>query len=283
MSAETARSARSLPLWLAILIPVVALVILLPMAFGAGLALHSTCALTPIGTESIWTPGVVVNSPPNGSALGWANGSTVGGDSTSPVLRNGSAGVVEVEMNWTVYRTGMTWVAGPGLRDQCTRPYWATATATKGFGAIDWCVLQGPDSVSDVGLSPDAPVAGCPFLGTDQAAAFNDSFTLACGNRSAYAGGCGARTVDEAGSVHASFRTSVTGFPVEIPIPGQTTGPWLGVADPMNQTAIASISGLGCWAYEPTGVPAGLSTGLLTWGPYGTLTSVGPNPVCTFG
>ena len=270
-------------MWLGIIVVLVALVLLAPMAFGAGLAVHSKCALTALGTESIWTPGVIVNSPPHGLAQGWANGSQFGGGFGTPILGDGSAGVLEVEMNWTVYRTGMVWVAGPGLRDSCLLPYSATAAMESGTPNSAWCLLQGVGSVSDVNLSTSTPVAGCPFLGTEQAAKFNDSFATQCVNRSALQGGCGALRFDNGASIWATFRTSVVGFPVKIPIPGQSAGSWMGVADPMNQTVLDSISGLGCWIYETAGTPTGAPLGPLTWGPFGSLTTQANNPICTFG
>jgi hypothetical protein len=266
-----------------ILVGVVAVVLLAPMAFGAGLALHSACALTSLGTESIWTPGLVLNAPPNGTAVGWANGTEVGGNLQTRALGNGSAAVLEVEMNWTVYRTGMAWTVGPGFRDDCTRPYWATVAAASGGPDMTWCPLQGPGSPSDVGVSTTAPVAGCPFLGTSRAAAFNDSFQLACSNNSAYLGGCGGFSYAIGGFQHVTLGASVTGFAVEIPVPGATAGPWLAVGDPVNQTVHYSFSGPGCWIRETVGAPAGLPFGLLTWGPFGTRTMSIQGPPCSFG
>ncbi len=281
MDAPPERSA-SHRIWFALLAGIVAIVLLAPMAFGAGVALHYACALTPLGTESLWTPGVVVNSPPNGSAQGWGNGSQLGADSSSPVLGNGSAGVLEVRMNWTVFRTGMSWTVGPGLRNGCTQPYWATAAAVRGVAPSAWCLLQGPGSSSDIGLSTDNPVAGCPFLGTTQAAMFNDSFTARCSNRSAYSGGCGSIQFDEGPLIRTTDRASVTGFSVQIPLPGQSTDTWVDVGDPMNQTVLYSLSVPGCWIHETVGDPAGLSSGLLTWGLYAPFTHE-EYPYCTFG
>jgi hypothetical protein len=252
------------------------------MAFGDGLALHLECALTSVGTESIWTPGLVVNSPPNGTAIGWANATQVDGNLQSQVFGNGSATVLEVEMNWTVYRTGMTWTLGPGLRDDCTRPYWAAVAPATGATNMTWCPLQGPGTPSDVGLSTNTPVAGCPFLGTAQAAAFNDSFQLACSNNSAYLGGCGGVSYAIGPFQRITFGASVTGFAIQIPIPGRTGGPSLTVGDPVNQTVHYSLAGPGCWIKETVGAPAGLPFGLLTWGPFGTLTRAQQLP-CTFG
>jgi hypothetical protein len=270
-------------LWIGLGLAALALILLVPMAFGAGLALHLECSLTPVGSETIWTPGVVVNSPPNGTAIGWANGSVIGADSETVMLGNGSAAVLEVEMNWTVERTGMVWTAGPGLAGRCSQPYWVTA-ADSGVSSTPnsvWCVLQGPGNASDVGLSPSTPVPGCPFLGTDQAAKFNDTFATSCRNVSAYDAGCGSYTLEDAGGPRIATHTTVQGLLVEIPVPGQPVAPWLGAGDPANQTVIYTTWGSGCWIFESEDAPAGLSTGLLTWGPYGTLSGPKSN-VCPF-
>ncbi|MCI4327593.1 MAG: hypothetical protein L3K16_08200 [Thermoplasmata archaeon] len=269
------------PLWIGVVVAALAMVLLVPLAFGGGLAVHSECTLAPVGTESVWTPGVTVNSPPNGTATGWANGSVLGADEESSPMHNGSAGVLEVLMNWTVDRTTMDWTTGPGLRDACTRPYWATAAGPVGATAdAVWCLLQGPGNGSDIGLSTETPVTGCPFLGTPQAAEFNESFGVGCPSGSALEGGCGARTLEDGGSIRSTFHASVVGLSVEIPLPRGPAGSWIEVADPMNQAVTYTTFGPGCWVYES---PAGPESGLLTWGPYAAIPPPGPNAVCTFG
>ncbi|MCI4332121.1 MAG: hypothetical protein L3K01_00080 [Thermoplasmata archaeon] len=273
--------------WAVVTAGAIALVLLVPMAFGAGLVLHSECVLTRLGTETIWTPGLVVNSPPNGSARGWGNDSQHGVGWGSPLLSNGSAGVLEIEMNWTVSRAGMAWVAGPGVRHACTVPYWATVAVDVRSTNSTWCLLQGPGSPSDVGLSSDTPVAGCPFLGTGTAARLNASFATVCANQSAYQGGCGAMQYAIGPGNRISFRASVIGFPIEIPIPARPAGAWLAVADPMNQTVVSSLSGPGCWVEETVGGPvpavSGLRLGLLTWGTYAMFPTSGTTPACAHG
>lgn len=271
-------------LWVGVAVAALAIVLLVPLAFGAGLAVHAECALTSLGTESEWTPGVIVNSPPNGTAIGWANGSVLGANEVSFPMHNGSAGVLEVLMNWTVDRTSMVWTTGPGFRNACTQPYWATAAGPTGATADSvWCLLQGPGNGSDLGLSTENPVAGCPFLGTAQAAVFNDSFVVSCPQDSALEGGCETHSFEDAGSIQATYHASVVGLPVEIPRPGGPAGSWVGVGDPMTQTVTYTIFGPGCWVYEFPAAPAGLASGLPTWGPYSRIPVSGPDPVCTFG
>jgi hypothetical protein len=270
-------------LWIGIIVAALVVVLLVPMAFGAGLALHLECGLTPLGTESVWTPGVVVNSPPNGSARGWGNGSQLGADGGSPLLGNGSAGVLEVEMTWTVDRTGMVWTAGPGLRDACTQPYWATASAATGTANSAWCPLQGPGNASDVGLSTDTASASCPFLGTSQSAMFHDAFETSCPTGSAYDGGCGAYLEDVGSGIRFTMHVSALDFPVEIPVPGQPAGTWLGVGDPMNQTVLYWTTGPGCWIHESAGASTGLPSGLQTWGSSASVPGQGQTAPCTFG
>ncbi len=68
--------------------------LLLPAAWGAGLLFHQQCTLTTVGTESLWTPAVIVNAPPNGTAIGWANGSALGAfGGASYSLASGSAAI----------------------------------------------------------------------------------------------------------------------------------------------------------------------------------------------
>ena len=118
-------------------------------------------------------------------------------------------------------------------------------------------------------------------LGTDQAAKFNDTFATSCRNVSAYDAGCGSYTLEDAGGPRIATHTTVQGLLVEIPVPGQPVAPWLGAGDPANQTVIYTTWGSGCWIFESEDAPAGLSTGLLTWGPYGTLSGPKSN-VCPF-
>jgi len=257
----------------------------LPALFGAGILFHDQCELTTnLGTESLWTPALIVSSPPHGNATGWANGSAMGpysGDEVS--IGNGSAGVLEVRMNWSVYHTGMVWKLGPGLSDPCTVAVWPTVVGLAGDpSSLSWCQLQGPGSASDENLSVTTPLPGCPFLGTNLSVQFNDSFVVSCPGGSAFEGHCGSFSLQSDGGTFWSQR-SVMGFSMRIPLPGTTPTSWIPASDPVNQTVRYVLPGAGCWIEEQTGIPAGLSIGLLVWGPYAPYnTSASVDSACPF-
>jgi len=272
------------PLVVAAVVGIVA-VFSVPALFGAGILFHDQCERTTnLGTESLWTPAVIVNSPPNGTATGWANGSALGPLSGNEVsLGNGSAGVLEVRMNWTVYRTGMVWTLGPGFSDPCTVTLSPTAAGVaSGSSPTVWCQLQGPGSASDENLSATTPVPGCSFLGTNLSAEFNDSFVVSCASGSAFDGYCGSFSIQSGGGTVWSVR-SITGFSIQIPLPGTVPTSWITVRDPVNQTVLYVLPGAGCWIEEQTGIPPGLSSGLLVWGPYAPYHgNAGVNSGCPF-
>jgi len=258
----------------------------LPAIFGAGILFHEECALvTNLGTESLWTPGAIVNAPPNGTAVGWANGSVMGPLSGNGAgVGNGTVEVLEVDLNWTVFRTGLVWTLGPGFSNSCSVSLWPTASGLAGGQSpITWCVLQGPGSLSDINLSANSPVAGCSFLGTNTSAEFNDSFVVSCLYGSAYDGHCGSFTIQEGGAGTFTSWESITGFSIRIPLPGTVPTRWIPAPDPVDQTVRYVLPGPGCWIEEQNGVPPGLSSGLLVWGPYAPYNpNVGINSACPF-
>ncbi len=223
--------------------------------------------MSTLGTEALWTPAVVVNSPPNGSATGWANGSFLGSSSgTSVSLSNGSAGVLEVKLNWTIGRLGLVWLLGPGFAQSCPSTYSIVVSGSP-HPTTAWCSLRDGPAVSDINLSTSGPVDGCPFLGTNGAASFDDSFRAYCLNGSAYAGHCGASSISLGAVGWAVMRISYTGFAIHVPVPGAESSPWLAVADPVNQAVNYKLVGPGCFIHEAVGNLAGTEVGLLAWGP----------------
>jgi hypothetical protein len=271
---------RSRNAWMAATVLGIVGALTIPALFGAGLLFHDQCDLTTsVGTEALWTPALVVNAPPNGTATGWANGSVLGPSSGNEVsVANGSAGVLEVEMSWTVYRTGMAWTLGPGLPDPCTvslQPMLSGLAA--GGSTLNACLLQGPGGASDENVSATTPVRGCAFLGTNVSAEVNDSFAVSCPSGSAFDTDCGSFVLEQGqrGSLW-SARSSV-GFPLRIPVPGTFPTSWLSADDPVNQTVIYSLPGPGCWIEEPMrGSPAELPSGLLVWAPSATFHETAP-------
>jgi hypothetical protein len=269
---------------LAVVGVVIVVVLMAPALAGAGLLFHVQCQLTKnLGTESIWTPAAVVNSPPNGTAVGWANGSVLGPYSGSEVgFGNGSAEVVEADLNWTVFDTGMVWTLGPGVPEVCTVSLWPTVSGGSPT-ALAGCLLQGPGNASDENLSVSTPVPGCPFLGTNLSAEFNDSFVLSCPNGLAFQGYCGSFTWQDQGNGTVTLFESVLGFSIRIPLPGASPTTWISASDPVNQTVRYVLPGSGCWIEEQTGTPPGLPSGLSVWGPYYPYNvNVNINSACPF-
>src|SRR5579875_3065719 len=114
---------------------------------------HLICSLgSQIGTEQLWTPIILLNSPYGGSAVGSSSTSTqssiriVSGDPdyggalietsatdsvTSQISEsNGSAGGVFELDTWTFYQAVTVRVGGDGQDNPCTQPYVARITAT---------------------------------------------------------------------------------------------------------------------------------------------------------
>ncbi len=264
--------------------------LLIPTAFGAGLLLHRECqVVSTAGSEAIWTPAAIVNAPPNGSARGWANGSVMGPLSGNSIaLDNGSSGLLEVDLNWTVLRLGEVWAIGPGLPTSCLETFAVSAEPLTLKDHLVWCTLQSSPSASDIGLNASLPVEGCSFLGTNQSARFSDTYAVACPGAYGTPVPCPSNLVAVTPiypGIGLYITISITGFSIEIPIPSDPHGDWLPVGDPISQTEKYGLSRGACYQYEALGPladviesPPHANDGPLAWGPAKPLDSCLPPP-----
>ena len=248
----------------------VVLVLLAPSFFGAGLLFHRACGtVATLGTEAIWTPAAIVNSPPNGTARGWGNGTVLGPVAGNSVVQsNGSAGLLEIDLNWTVTQLGSVWVAGAGLAESCAATNGVTVAPVTTTQFEPSCALQSAGSSSDANLTPANPVPGCPFLGTDQSARFDDTYGATCNAGTSAESPCPGQSIYVSSTYIETgvfFTTWITGYLLQIPVPGTSPTEWLPVGDPVTQTVVYHLFGPRCYLGEYVGGLPGGAEGLMSW------------------
>jgi len=128
---------------------------------------HEACQMTPVATETLWTPVILLTSPYSGSSVGsvssysWGSFTFAFADNgltseTSKQITNSISatngeviGLFEAD-NWTIYQLQTVWRTGIGNNNPCKASY--TAEITGKYSGFATFTLFPPGSTSDSGV-----------------------------------------------------------------------------------------------------------------------------------
>lgn len=225
------------------------------------------CAVTGVATsEAVWTPLMIVTSPPQGNADGFTQGDGIAQHQWVGGVANGSASGVYADVNWTIERLGLVPGASFWNGSACPAPFVAVVNQTTGSAAGRVCQLQGP-SPSDWGLDVNKSNPACPFLGTANVGWLNASFgnSLHCSSWGCY--------LFVGANSRSPFANSVGDLGISVPFSLSGVMYWTQGLLPGSVTVQYNLTGPGC--FQPREYNAVFpSNTFLTWGPM--LTSCPP-------
>jgi hypothetical protein len=135
---------------------------------------YQVCAILSVyAHEQVWTPILIITSPPNGTAEGWSNGTLAHLGVSGPA--NGTALGVYSLINWSIMKAGTETEKGTGVSQGCPPTY--VAGLNQSYQSPQQICYYQLASPSDAGLSVNRSVyPGCSFLGGNDVAWFNATF-----------------------------------------------------------------------------------------------------------